>query len=72
MLKRVRLMGTEALQERANAKATDLAPIIRELREAGKTTPRALADGLNDAGVPTARGHGDWSATQVQRVLDRL
>jgi DNA invertase Pin-like site-specific DNA recombinase len=72
MLKRVRLMGTLALQKQANNKATDLEPIIRELQKAGKTTLRELAAGLNDAGVPTPRDQGEWSAIQVQRVLNRL
>ena len=33
---------------------------------------RAIAEGLNEQGVPTARGNGMWSAVQVQRVLERL
>ena len=49
----------------------DLAPIIKELRAAGKTSQRAIAAGLNDAGVPTARG-GKWSSPQVMRMLERL
>jgi len=39
--------------------------------EAGKTSLRAIAAGLNDAGIPTARG-GEWSAAQVIRILERL
>jgi len=72
MHKRVRLMGTAALQKQANVKASDLTPIIRELQQAGNVTLRELAQGLNDAGVPTSRGQGEWSPTQVQRVLNRL
>jgi hypothetical protein len=55
MLKRVRQMGTEALQERAASKAADLAPIIRELQAGGAESLRAIAAGLNSQGVPTAR-----------------
>jgi hypothetical protein len=29
-----------------------------------------IAAGLNEAGIPTARG-GEWSAVQVQRVMSR-
>ena len=47
-------------------------PTIKALQEAGATTLRALADGLNAQGIPTARGLGKWSPTQVARVLDRL
>jgi hypothetical protein len=32
---------------------------------------RHIADGLNERGIPTARGSGKWSATQVMRVLAR-
>jgi DNA invertase Pin-like site-specific DNA recombinase len=54
----------------ADAKAADLAPIIEDLQAAGKTSLRAIAAGLNEAGIPTARG-GEWSAVQVQRVMSR-
>ena len=43
----------------------DIAPIIKDLQAAGAESLRAIATGLNDAGVPTARGHGMWSAVQV-------
>ena len=46
-------------------------PIIKELA-AGKTSLRAIAEGLNAQGIPTARGEGEWTATQVMRVLERL
>jgi DNA invertase Pin-like site-specific DNA recombinase len=72
MPKRVRLMGTEALQERADAKAADLEPIIKQLHAGGCESLRAIAEGLNAQGIPTARGNGLWSATQVSRLLDRL
>ena len=48
-------MGVEALRARADAKAADLAPIINELWADGKTSLRAIAAGLNDAGGPTER-----------------
>jgi hypothetical protein len=64
-------MGVEALQARADAKAADLAPVIKELQAAGKTSLRAIAEGLNEQGIPTVRG-GDWSSPQVMRVLERL
>jgi hypothetical protein len=31
-----------------------------------------IAAGLNAQNIPTARGKGEWSAAQVQRVLERL
>ncbi|MDR6302570.1 DNA invertase Pin-like site-specific DNA recombinase [Nitrobacter vulgaris] len=67
-----RALATEALKARAGSRAADLAPIIDDLQAAGKTSLRDIAQGLNDAGIPTARGTGKWSAVQVQRVLNRL
>jgi hypothetical protein len=31
-----------------------------------------IAVALNERGIPTARGHGEWTATQVMRVLARM
>jgi hypothetical protein len=53
-------------------RAADIAPTIKALQEAGATTLRAIADGLNAQGIRTARGSSEWSPTQVARVLDRL
>jgi hypothetical protein len=50
----------------------DIAPTIAELQASGATSLRAIAAGLNDRGIETARGAGEWTATQVQRVLARL
>ncbi len=69
--RKTRQKGVEAIQARADAMATDLAPIIKELQAAGKTSLRAIAGGLNDQGIPTSRG-GKWSSPQVMRMLERL
>jgi DNA invertase Pin-like site-specific DNA recombinase len=66
----MRKASAEAVAKRADARAADLMPTIAELRAAGATSLRAIAAGLNERGIPTARG-GKWSAVQVQRVLDR-
>lgn len=55
----------------AAARAADLSGIVAEIRAAGATSLREIAAGLNARQIPTARG-GEWSAVQVQRVLDRL
>jgi hypothetical protein len=60
-----------ARQARAEQKATDLAPTIKTLQAGGATSLKAIGDGLNSQGIPTARG-GEWSPVQVQRVLARL
>jgi DNA invertase Pin-like site-specific DNA recombinase len=58
------------LQANATARADRVAGIILPLREAGKPL-REIAEHLNRAGVPTARG-GQWQASQVMRTLERL
>jgi hypothetical protein len=45
---------------------------IKALQDAGATSLRAIADGLNAKGIPTARGNGEWQAVQVKRVLERF
>src|SRR5215203_4942397 len=51
-------------------RAADLKPIIADLRVKGASSLRQIAVGLNQRGIPTARG-GSWSAVQVKRVLER-
>lgn len=63
--------GREAIARRADAKAADIAPAIRELQHSGAITLRDIATGLNSAGIPTSRG-GQWSAIQVKRIIDRM
>jgi DNA invertase Pin-like site-specific DNA recombinase len=64
--------GAAATGKRAAERAADLAPIIFELQERGAASLLAVANGLNTGNIPTARGGGAWSATQVMRVLQRL
>lgn len=75
LTRRARLQGTVASAQvrsaRSAQRAADLAPIIGELRAAGAQSLRELASGLNARGLPTSRG-GEWSATQVQRLLMQL
>lgn len=56
---------------KAEARAADLLPIITSLQEAGASTYAALAQALNERGIPTARG-GQWRPAQVQRVMDMV
>jgi hypothetical protein len=63
-----RRAGIRAVQERADARAAELAPVIRDLRAAGATSLRAIADALNQRRIPTPRG-GRWQAGNVSRLL---
>jgi Recombinase len=54
----------------ADGHAANVLPIIQEIRKAGATTLREIADALNARGVATARG-GRWYAMTVSNVLAR-
>ena len=62
--------GREVQAARADQFATDVVPIIEQIRAAGVTTLKGIADALNSRGVRTARG-GRWDATTVKRLLAR-
>jgi len=64
--------GRAAQAARSQARAADLAPVLRALREAGVTSLGGIARALKDRGIPTARGGSEWTPVQVSRVLDRL
>jgi DNA invertase Pin-like site-specific DNA recombinase len=55
--------------ENAQRFASDVLPTIEEIKSAGAVSLRQIADGLNQRGIPTARG-GEWSAVQVSRVVE--
>ena len=66
-----RALGRAVLQEQARSRALDLKPVIEELQASGAVSLRAIAAALDERGIPTARG-GQWSATQVMRLLEQL
>jgi DNA invertase Pin-like site-specific DNA recombinase len=55
-------------QQSAAKRRDDLLPVIENLRSNGARSLRAIADGLNRAGLTTTKG-GEWSATQVSRLI---
>jgi DNA invertase Pin-like site-specific DNA recombinase len=55
---------------KADTRAADLVPTIRQLRSEGAQSLRAIAAGLNSKGIPACRG-GLWSAAQVRRLHKR-
>ena len=66
-----RALAIAVRQDRADARAADLAPVVKELQLAGSVSLRAIASGLDERGIPTARG-GQWSANQVARLLKNI
>ena len=69
MTAKARAAGRAVRQERARNRALDLASTISELRAAGCESLGALAAGLNERGIPAARG-GKWSSVEVMRMLE--
>lgn len=63
-------LGTQALQEKADAFARRVLPTIREAQAEGPLSLAALAERLNAMKVHTARGK-EWTPMAVKRVLDR-
>jgi hypothetical protein len=64
--------GRKVLIARADARASQLAPIVAEIRRGGITSWYGIAMALNKRGVPTATGRGIWEPAQVRRVMERL
>nr|WP_308630993.1 recombinase family protein [Methylobacterium radiotolerans] len=62
-------LGVASIKADADAFAVDVLPIIREIQARGGSH-RSIAAEMNARRVRTARG-GEWSATQVGRVLTR-
>jgi DNA invertase Pin-like site-specific DNA recombinase len=63
--------ASAAVRNAAAAKRNeDLLPVIADIRQAGRTSPRQIADSLNERGITAARG-GAWSSVQVRRVLQK-
>lgn len=56
-------------QASAKARASDLAPVLAQLKAEGVTSLGLLAKALTERGIPTARGEAKWSPVQVSRVL---
>jgi hypothetical protein len=66
---KIRKAGKEANAQKAAQRAADIAPIIADLQAAGATSLQAIAGGLNDRSIPTARG--GRSATQFIAGMER-
>lgn len=66
-----RANGRARRTENSMARARDLEPLITHARLCGAHSFREIAAVLNERGIPATRG-GQWSATQVARVLKQL
>jgi hypothetical protein len=68
-LRKFRLGSAAVNVQIASERAAALAPIIAEIRATGATSLRAIVAELTKRGIPTARGIGRWSASQVARIM---
>lgn len=50
--------------------ASNVLPIVVQIKAAGARTLSGIAGALNARGLRTARG-GEWRAVQVKRVIER-
>jgi hypothetical protein len=64
--------GRKLVIARADARASQLAPIVAEIRRGGTTSRYGIAMELNRRGVPTATRRGIWEPRQVRRVMERV
>lgn len=60
--------SAKARVESASKRAADLIPVIDAIKAEGAVTLREIAAALNERGISAPRG-GEWSATQVSRIL---
>jgi DNA invertase Pin-like site-specific DNA recombinase len=66
-----REVATVVRTKKAGVRATDLLPVIDEIKAGGITSATGIARVLNERGVPPPSGHGRWQNVTVQRVLAR-
>jgi DNA invertase Pin-like site-specific DNA recombinase len=62
------VLGREANRRKAVKRAKEVAPIIKDARDAGHQSLRAIASYLNEQQVPTPRGK-QWTPTAVAHAI---
>ena len=69
-IEQARQKAVAEITAQADQRAANVLPLIREIRKAGATSLRQIADALNARGISSPRG-GDWHATSVRNMLAR-
>jgi DNA invertase Pin-like site-specific DNA recombinase len=69
-LPKARKSAVATIKALADQHATNVLPVIREIRRTGATSLHQIADALNARGITTPRG-GQWYASSVRNVLER-
>jgi len=70
-LAKARKSAVASIKALADQHAANVLPVVREIRRAGATSLRQIADALNARGITTPRG-GRWHASSVRNVLARV
>jgi predicted flap endonuclease-1-like 5' DNA nuclease len=68
---RYQALGVAAAKAKADARLRDVADDLRTLQGEGLSL-NAIARRLNDQGIRTTSGSGQWTATAVRRAVLRL
>lgn len=63
--------GLAVRQAKAARRDANLLPVIKRYQDEGASTLRQIADKLNEDGIDTPRGGGQWSPAQVHRLWIR-
>jgi DNA invertase Pin-like site-specific DNA recombinase len=63
-------IGAAVARRQADQRASNVAPIIRDIQRAGIASMAGIAEALNNRGIASPRGRA-WGPSQVWRVLQR-
>jgi DNA invertase Pin-like site-specific DNA recombinase len=69
-LQAARAQAIQQTRDAADARASEVIPLIQQIQQTGAKSLREIADRLNAQGVAGPRG-GLWYATSVRNVLTR-
>ena len=69
-LPKARKSAVATIKALADQHATNVLPVIREIRRTGATSLHQIAEALNARGIATPRG-GQWYASSVRNALER-
>jgi DNA invertase Pin-like site-specific DNA recombinase len=69
-LAKARKSAVASIKALADQHASNVLPVIREIRRAGASSLHQVAEALNARGIATPRG-GQWYASSVRNVLER-
>ena len=63
-------MAVAEIVDRADQRAANVIPIMRQIQRSGATSLRQIAEALNARGINAPRG-GQWHATSVRNLMAR-